>query len=128
IDTFVDVCECPTNLNLLAIDPRKGTLCPPIDCNKKTIDTLVDICECPTDLNLLFSDPRKNIVCPPVDCTKKTIDTRQNVCTCPSDKDSQQYKDDPRTFEEGICASGSIHLTLRVIATTVVLPFLALFF
>ncbi|KAA6391115.1 MAG: hypothetical protein EZS28_013358 [Streblomastix strix] len=107
-------------------------------CLHPTIDTPIDECPCPTGTKL-EADPRKETTCQQpvdpdpepepqvVDCTKPLVDTSIEDCPCPTDIESQQYKDDPRTVEKGICASGSIRVFMSVFAAVVVIPMFALF-
>ncbi|KAA6398219.1 MAG: hypothetical protein EZS28_006256 [Streblomastix strix] len=63
-----------------------------------------------------------------VDCSKITKETSKDDCPCPLKTDKDAWKADPRTEKKGdICESGSIRMTLSVIAAAVVLPVLALF-
>ncbi|KAA6379562.1 MAG: hypothetical protein EZS28_024911 [Streblomastix strix] len=63
------------------------------------------------------------------DCTTITKDTPKESCPCPEKTDKAKWDADPRTeTEDDICASGSVHITLSVIAAALVLPVLALFF
>ncbi|KAA6354338.1 MAG: hypothetical protein EZS28_050135, partial [Streblomastix strix] len=63
-----------------------------------------------------------------VDCTTITKETPKEDCPCPDKTDKAKWDADPRTkTKDDICASGSVHLTLSVIAAAVVLPVLSLF-
>ncbi|KAA6394490.1 MAG: hypothetical protein EZS28_009984 [Streblomastix strix] len=67
---------------------------------------------------VFFSDPYYG-------CTKITAETPEETCPCPSDK--TELNDDPRHTKGGICAAGTTRITLKVIATVLLLPVFTLF-
>ncbi|KAA6387877.1 MAG: hypothetical protein EZS28_016593 [Streblomastix strix] len=79
-------------------------------------------CQCAATDTVCLADPIKT------ECVKPYIDTKAEICPCPTDKESQQYKDDPRTAKKEIFASGSVRMTIGMIAAVLVLPILTLFF
>ncbi|KAA6374542.1 MAG: hypothetical protein EZS28_029930 [Streblomastix strix] len=120
----VSICSC-----LPAGDPRAGNLCPSY-CTSK--DTPTD-CVCQSGTKGSYpkdkcEEDKRDPIQPYIDCpTKPTIDTPESECRCPIIRHSDEWNEDPRTAEGGICAdSGLIKVIQTVVFVVIIIPILVL--